>query len=545
MAYEPIRVAWPTERLIHVDDQVLVVDKPRGLPVHGGSPEFDDIVTRLARFLRERGEPDYLAVHSRLDKDVSGVLLFGREPGNNQAIAREFESRRITKRYLAVVRDSALPARFEMNDRLLPTERGRTRVVESGGVEAVTEVSVRARQRGRALVELCPKTGRRHQLRAQLAHRGAPICGDLLYRGDAARRLMLHAVHLESMALGWHFDSEPPECFADFGLSGELGTRDGLARVLFEAAWLREPLFRTTEVLRLVNSAGDGVPGVAIDRYGDWAVLELSSDEAMARRREVGELTLALGARGVYTKCRMRRDLRQVSEPKLASSEPDGGESAPEALVVRENGLPIEVRLSDGWDVGIYLDQRENRRRVMAAAKGRAVLNLFGYTAAFSLAAAVGGAAHTTTVDISGRALERGRRNFELAGVAPSAEHQFFRADAVEWLRRAVRTERRFDLVILDPPTFSTVGRGRVFRLADRWDSLLSDAMQLLNPHGQMLVVSHERASGRHELRQRIQRAAERQGKTEPRIRDLASAVDVPDGPEGPWPSYALWVELP
>jgi 23S rRNA (cytosine1962-C5)-methyltransferase len=545
MAFESIRVAWPQDRLLHIDDQVLVVDKPRGIPVHGGATGFDDVVARLARLLRERQEPEYLAVHSRLDKEVSGVLVFGRDPSKNQAIAREFESHRVGKRYLAVVRDSGLPARFEMRDRLQPSERGPTRVVEVGGLDAITEGFVRARRRARALVELMPRTGRRHQIRAQLAHRGAAICGDTLYQGIPGPRLMLHAIGVESKTLGWQFDSPPPEDFAEFGLSETLGSPERLRGVLFDACWLREPLFRSTDAMRLVNASGDGLPGVAVDRFGDWAVVELFSDEAVVRRRELCEALLELGARGVYVKVRLRGDLRKRNVEELAPSVPDVGEPAPTALIVKESGLPFEVRLGDGWDVGVYLDQRENRGRIIAASNGRAVLNLFGYTATFSVAAALGGATRTVTVDISGRALDRARRNFEIAGLQPSVAHQFLRAEAVEWLERARRRDQRFDLVILDPPTFATTGPHRVFRLADCWDDLLTGSLGLLNPLGQMLVVSHEHQVGPRGLRRKILRAAERIGRVGLRVRDLGSAVDLPQGPDGPWPSYGMWVDTP
>lgn len=545
MTFAPIRQTWPQERIIFADERLLVVDKPRGLPVHGGSPEYDDVVTRLARYCRERGEPDYLAVHSRLDKDVSGVLVFGRCAADNAAIAREFESHSIVKRYLAVVRDRGLPARFEWRDHLLPSERGPTRIVQSGGLEAVTEGWVRARHAGRALVELQPRTGRRHQLRAQLAHHGAPICGDTLYRGDAAVRLMLHSTSIESKSLGWHFESTPSEEFANLGtVSDSLGSPAELCRALFDAAWLREPLFRLGGAFRLVNGAGDALPGIAVDRFGDWAVAELLSDEAVARRAEIAEAVMALGAQGVYVKCRLRRDLRHQNVDELAPSTPDRGEAAPVAMSVDEDGVAAEVQLGDGWDVGLYLDQRENRRRVRAASPQRAVLNLFGYTGMFSVAAALSGARRTLTVDIASRALERARRNFELAGIEVGSNHQLVRADAVEWLARAQRSDDHFDLVILDPPSFSTTGRGRVFRLSDSWDELLLHSLGLLKSAGQMLVISHERVSGPTALRRRVLRAGERAGCSGLAVRELPSAVDFPQAPEGPWPSFALWVQL-
>lgn len=544
MAFEPIAVAWPEERILHADARVLVVNKPRGLPVHGGTPDFDDVVTRLARWLRERDESDYLSVHSRLDKEVSGVLVFGRSRSENQSIAREFESHRVLKRYVAVVRDHGLPERFEMRDRLQPSEQGPTRVVREGGVDAVTSGVVMARQNGRALVELRPQTGRRHQLRVQLAQRGAPICGDSLYGGERALRLMLHAVGVESKVLGWHFELPTPEEFKGYGLEYGLGSSERLRRALFDAAWLREPLTRSSDAMRLVNADGDGLPGVAVDRYGDFAVLELFSEEALQRSRELCGLVHELGARGVYSKIRRRGDLRRANVDELAASQAECGENAPEAFLIRECGVPAEVRLGDGWDVGIYLDQRDNRRRVMAAAKNRSVLNLFGYTGTFSVAAALGGANRTVTVDLSGRALERARRNLELAQVPSSGVHEFVRADVIEWFARAKRGNQRFGLIILDPPSFSTTGRGKVFRLADAWDELLQGTLGLLEPKGQMLVISHERGSSQNSLRRRILRAAQRVGHSSPAVRDLNSSVDFPDGLDGPWPSFGLWVAL-
>jgi 23S rRNA (cytosine1962-C5)-methyltransferase len=537
-------VAWPRERLIYQDAHVVVVDKPRGLPVHGGNAEIRDVVTRVAAYLREQGESDYLSVHSRLDKEVSGLLVLGHAPEDNAKVAKEFEAHRVTRRYLAVVRDNGLPRRFEMRDLLRPHESGPTEVVKSGGVEAVTTGTVRARERGRALVELLPRTGRRHQLRVQLASRGAPICGDPWYGGDAATRLLLHAFQVDSTVLGWQFESKIPEEFEDFGYSFTLGTSERLKRAIRDAAWLRESLFPLTETLRLVNAEGDGLPGLTVDAYGEYAVVELFNDEAVARRTEIVDAVTRIGATAVYVKCRLRRDLRHEDVEQLAPATPDVGPAATNPMLVQEQGIPVEVELGDGWDTGIYLDQRENRRRVFAAAVGRSVLNLFAYTGMFSVAAALGGASRTTTVDLSGRALDRARRNFALSGIDTDERHRFVRADAVDWLARACRRGERYGLIVLDPPSFSTLGKGRVFRLEDAWEGLLERTLSLLEPRGLMLLVSHERGSGPAVLRRRVQRAATRLGLSAPAVRDIAPAVDFPAPSAGPWPSFALWVEL-
>lgn len=512
--------------------------------MHGGSPEIADTVTRVARLLRERGESDYLAVHSRLDKEVSGVLVLGRSQLDNPRIAQEFESHRVQRRYLAVVRDSGLPEAFVMRDELRPRESGRTEVVKSGGVSALTEVHVRARRAGRALVELTPRTGRRHQLRVQLATRGAAIYGDYLYEGEPARRLLLHAFQVRSEALEWTFESKIPDDFEGLGFDRGLGSRARLRQALSDASWLRGSLFDITETLRLANADGDALPGIAVDAYGGHAVVELFSPESVARRQEVVAILADLGATSVYVKCRLRKDLRQADVDTLAPALPDWGVPAGDSLVVHEQGVPVEIALGDGWDTGLYPDQRENRQKVQKAAQGHAVLNLFGYTGMFTVAAALGGATSTVTVDLSGRALDRARKNLELSGVVPSEQHRLLRADAVVWLNRARRRGEKYGLIVLDPPSFSTVGKGRVFRLAGAWDELLENALTLLAPGGQMLLVSHERSSGPAALRKRVLGAANHLGLATPAVRDVASAVDFPNLSEPPWPSFALWVAL-
>ena len=157
----------------------------------------------------------------------------------------------------------------------------------------------------------------------------------------------------------------------------------------------------------MVNDAGDGLGGVRLDRYGDYAVLELTSTESHERRGELVRDVLGLGPRGVYVKCRIRADLRNRDAEAFAPATPDVGEPAPESMVVSEAGLRFEACLSDGWDTGLYVDQRDNRQRVRRQAKDKNVLNLFCYTGSFTVAAASGGARSTTSVDLSRRALSR------------------------------------------------------------------------------------------------------------------------------------------
>ncbi len=120
--------------------------------------------------------------------------------------------------------------------------------------------------------------------------------------------------------------------------------------------------------------------------------------------------------------------------------------------LVEEHGLTFEVNLSDYTDTGLFLDHRETRAMVRSMASGQRVLNLFAYTGSFSVAAAVGGALTTTTVDLSNTYCTWAERNLTHNRVSPSKAHQVIRADVLEWIAGATGT---FDLIVLDPPSFS------------------------------------------------------------------------------------------
>jgi 23S rRNA (cytosine1962-C5)-methyltransferase len=545
MAFEPFLVPWPEDRILCVDRDFLVIDKLWGLPVHGGREDLDDIVARLSKWLVTKGESPYLAVHQRLDQGASGVLLFVRNPDLNPVIGQAFEQHRIDRRYVAVVADHRLPDEAVMIDRMNVPTRGPSSIVQTGGVRAEASLRVMARSSGRALVELRPKTGRRHQLRLQLAHRKCPIVGDVLYGGQPGHRLMLHATELEVLELQRRFSAAPPAEFQNWHIAEGLGDSTRIRQALADASHRRAPYFASvTTAFRLVNDAGDGLRGVRLDRYGDFAVLELASAESHERRGELVQAVIGMGALGVYVKCRARADVRSQSAEQFAPNHPDLGQPAPEAIVVEEAGLRFEVSLSDGWDTGLYIDQRSNRQRVFQLAAGKNVLNLFCYTGSFTVAAAKGGAQSTTSVDISRRALGRAQRNLGLNGLESSESNRLLRADVVKFVNRAVTRGDRYDLIILDPPSFATSSRTRVFRLESEWQTLIESVVALLSPGGQCLFVSHEVPARARLLRGKVKQACEHAGLTLRALRDLPSGSDCPDQPEGPYPSRSVWLEL-
>lgn len=193
-----------------------------------------------------------------------------------------------------------------------------------------------------------------------------------------------------------------------------------------------------TNTFRWVHGEADRLPGVHVDVYGNVATVRFDGAGARAAYRALPDLLKRSG----------RLPIETVVDRELRAGQPE--------LEVRENGILFGVDLAHGQKGGLFLDQRENRAEVGRRARGLRVLNLFGYTGAFSLYAAVGGAARTDTVDVARPAIAAARRNFERNGLPVDAAHAGFHAvDAFEFLEAARRRRERFELVISDPPAFA------------------------------------------------------------------------------------------
>jgi 23S rRNA (cytosine1962-C5)-methyltransferase len=543
----PLSDLWPTFRnawIVHEDADLIVVDKPRGVPTH--PPEkgrIDDVHTRLTQYLTERdGAAPYLGIHQRLDSETSGTLLFTRRREVNPMIAAQFEQRTVRKTYVAVT-TGKLRDRGELRHRLVAGQGGTMRALDphaAAGQEAVTRYRVLGRAEDRTLVELAPETGRTHQLRVQLAAIGCPIAGDLRYGGAPAPRLLLHAAALSLRHPHDNkertFRAERPPNF-DAWLRGDdvavaLGA-DELEARMREAALQRYALAcdPSTSAFRIVNDAGDQLPGVTVDVYGDHLVVALLGDEAIAARESILDAAYRLGPKGVYVKLRPKHASRIVDtrRDEVAPNKAVRGDDAPEPLAVHELGLPYEVRLGDGLSTGIFLDQRDNRRRVRElVGSGATVLNLFAYTGAFTVAAVAGGARASTSVDVSRAALAWARRNLDAVGADP-AKHELIEADVLAWLATQ-KKGRAYELILLDPPSFSTTKRSRWSAESD-YRGLAARCLELVAPGGRLLACTNHRGISRIKLRRYLHEAARSAGREVAQMKDWPDPSDFPPPP--------------
>ena len=536
------RVLFPEldpSRIVHEDESLIFVDKPSGVPSQAARPEDDDdMPARLRRFLAARdGVPldrVYLGTHQRLDRATSGVLVYTKRREANRAVAEQLEGRLATKRYVAAV------AGYRGSDRTLrhrlgPLEDGVVQVVSARdrrGQDAETIVRLRERNGDRALLELELVTGRTHQARVQLAAEGAPIAGDRLYGNVPAARLMLHA---ESLALREATARAPvPRTLTRWLARGDVSAiapfdADAFDDALTRARDERYALGRSadTDAFRLVNEGGDALEGLSVDVYGEHLVASLYDDAAVAAREPILDALDALGFAGIYLKLRPKQAnvLVDARNEKIAPPHPVRGTPAPDELTVRELGLPYLARLGDGLSTGIFLDQRENRRRIRELAKGKRVLNLFAYTCPFTIAAAAGGAAATVSVDAARPAIERGERGLAHAGL--SGDHTFIVDDVFAWLERA-RKRERYDLVILDPPSYSSVGKQRFSTASGDYRPLAALAMSVVSENGYLLACSNHRQTVQAKLRRLLHEAARTAGRRVVQMKDLPAPADFP-----------------
>lgn len=559
---------WDPAWIVYEDEGLVVVDKPAGVPSQSADPARpDDVPTRLRRHLAARdGGTPYLGVHQRLDQATSGLLLYTKDRALNAPVAAAFEGRKVKKSYLALVTGWRGGART-LTDRLATVSHAtassaRRQVARSAnprtatrGELAITHVKPvapdGARRSERTLLELTLETGRTHQARVQLQGAGAPIVGDAWYGGVAAPRLCLHSARLQiplernGRTKQLSFEAKPPEVFRSW-LAGtvdpaavyddETQLRAALRAAAAKRWWLgrsdlHDASVRTT-TYRLVHAEGDGLPELAVDVYGEHVVAQFYGTDGVfaepARRQRVLDL-LAEQYRGVYQVVRPKQanELVSTRRDELSPKTPVRGEAAPDPLIVHELGMPVQVRLGDGLATGIYLDQRDNRAWVRAAAQGKSVLNLFAYTSLFSVAAACGGATRTVSVDASGVALERARENFELAGVDLSP-HVLVAEDVFGWLVRMQKKGVQFDLVVCDPPAYSSTKKRR-FSVADGgWIELAQLALSVLAPGGQLLAFTNHRKTPRTRFRKHLSEGAARAGVKLVGIKDRPDAADFP-----------------
>ena len=258
---------------------------------------------------------------------------------------------------------------------------------------------------------------------------------------------------------------------------------------LFEEARKKRSTYESSDLTtayRLFNQDGDNFGGLTIDLYNDFALISWYNSFVYDLRLMIVEAFQEVlpNVKGGYEKIRFKGVGYESSHLF--------GHEAPATFTVLENGVKYSVFMNDGLMTGIFLDQHEVRDSLVnGLALGKTVLNMFSYTAAFSVAAAMGGAAETTSVDLAKRSRELSQAHFD-ANALPTDNHHFIVMDVFEYFKYAKRKGLHFDVIIIDPPSFAR-NKKQTFSVIKDYHKLISQAVDILSSKG--IIIASTNAS--------------------------------------------------
>jgi len=277
---------------------------------------------------------------------------------------------------------------------------------------------------------------------------------------------------------------------------------------------------------RWLFGEGDGLPGLTADLYGDFAVIQTYMDGADQLVDWLADALRAVASlRGIVLRRGEAEDSERLNVER-SNVRTLWGSPAPKGLVVREHGIQFYADLQSGQKTGLFLDHRENRRFVEGLSAGRTVLNCFAYTGAFSLYALRGGARTVVSVDIGKGLAEAAAANVALNGFDPQ-RHSFVTDDCFDLLSRYAEEDRRFDLVILDPPSFAKSKQSR-YAAIRAYTKLNALAMRCLAPGGLMATASCTSQVGPEAFKEMIAAAAAGADKRFQIIHEAGQPIDHP-----------------
>jgi 23S rRNA (cytosine1962-C5)-methyltransferase len=258
---------------------------------------------------------------------------------------------------------------------------------------------------------------------------------------------------------------------------------------------------------RVVHSEGDGIPGVTVDRYGDYLVVHLYSSALEPLRDALYDALEAVWKpRAIYEQ---RRFKPQTGEGPREPASLARGEVAPVELEVDESGVKFIVDVTAPLGTGLFLDLREGRKAVAQYAAGRRLLNLFSYTGAFSVYGAKAGAREIVSVDVAPKAHARARRNLS-ANALDEGRHEFIAGDAFKVLAKLAERGRQFDLIVLDPPSFGQSKERGVFSVQKDYRELVEGCLAVAAPGSLLAAVSNTLKISAEEIDRAIGDAAAR-----------------------------------
>ena len=242
---------------------------------------------------------------------------------------------------------------------------------------------------------------------------------------------------------------------------------------------------KSTTAFRVFNGDGDGIGGLTIDYFDGFYLITWYSMGIYSFRDDIIKaLQSEVNYKGIYQKKRFDNNGQYLDQ----SDDFLLGEEASSPMIVLENNVKFAMYLDDGPMVGVFLDQREVRRCIRDRyAKGKTLLNTFSYTGAFSIFGAIGGASKTTSVDLAKRSRPKTQEHFEINGI-DVANQEIIVEDVFNYFKYAIKKNKLFDIVVIDPPSFAR-SKKHTFSVAKDYTKLLQDVIQITQKNG-IIVAS-------------------------------------------------------
>ena len=290
-----------------------------------------------------------------------------------------------------------------------------------------------------------------------------------------------------------------------------------------------------TNTYRLINSEGDGLPGLIVDRFAEILVAQIHTAGMERIRTQLFDALLEeTDTRGILLRNdsqSRRREGLELEEPRVATG------AVPMQVTVRENNVLFYVDPWQGQKTGFFLDQRDKREALCKYVQAKRVLNCFSYSGSFSVYAALTSEkTQVTSLDISAPAIEAARENFILNGLDPN-HHQFLVVDVFDYLEQARESGEQFDVVVLDPPAFAKTQSARTQALK-AYRRLNTLGMQVLRPGGILLTCSCSGVIGMDDVLGALSQSAQRLHRTVQLLEIYTHGVDHPINLAMPETSY-------
>lgn len=443
----------------------ILGNKPSGVTTHSSSPQLPGYQDWLAHTLQQN-----LFTCHRLDKETTGSLLFATSKQSAAELSDCFAHHTVHKKYIFITDKKPEQQQWTCSSPL-STQKS------SQDVPASTTFTVLKTQGRYSVVQAEPLTGRTHQVRQHAQRSHVPLFGDTVYGGTPFPQFYLHCQSLSVPSLNIYHETPAPLVFDQLEL-----LKHPLLCQWLTSIDTRQRLFGdiTSNCYRLIHNENtplrlDLLGGIGCAGWWDSSPPTLEHYELLDVLFKILNISQW---RLMHHSGQRQQD--QCLVDRIETSDWLG----------HENSIKLEFRKESGLSCGLFLDQRDNRKWIYENSVGKNVLNLFAYTGGFSVAAAMGKAIKTTTVDLSKKYIEWSKINFQLNKL-PLENHAFYSLDAMEFLKFADKKKIAYDTIICDPPSFSRDKKGHVFQVEKHFVNLLQACLRVLAPQGTILFSTN------------------------------------------------------